>query len=316
MWKTYTVFPMNVSFRQLHIAASVARCRSITAASRELSLSPSGVAAALDSLESELGVRLFDRRPAKGVSITPAGRDVVARAVTVLAEMDGFKEHAFKWAHSLSGEIRIACFAPLSPLVFPLVLKEFIGRYPNVTVRLQEGTSTEIETALRDDKADVILTYDFGLRQDLPREVLASAPTHVVLAEDAPEARHSELHLSELADQPMILFDQPVSRDYFVLLFRERNLQPRILVRTQYYQTLCELVGAGLGYSLLNLRPPTGLSYHGYRLVRRPLADDLVSPSIVLSYPVRAGRSRIADAFGTICKQQIQASILRYTLAE
>ncbi len=307
---------MNISFKKLQVAVFVARHQSITAASRELAISSSGVAAALDSLEEELGVRLFDRQPARGVSVTPAGRDIVARAETVLAALEGFKERASNWVESQSGDIRVACFASLSPLVIPPVLKEFIERYPNVRVHLQEGTATEIEVALRGGKADVVLSYDFALRQDLPREVLAAAPTHVVLAEEAPEAQRPQLYLRELADKPMILFDQPVSRDYFVMLFRQVDLRPKILFRTQYYQTLCELVGAGLGYSLLNLRPPADHSYHGYRLVRRSLADDVLSPSIVLSYPTRAKRSRITETFGAICKRQIQASILRYTVAD
>ena len=307
---------MNISFKKLQVAVSVARHHSISAASRELAISPSGVAAALDSLEDELGVLLFDRRPARGVSVTPAGRDIVARAETVLTELEGFKERASTWVHSLSGDIHVACFASLSPLVIPPVLKEFIVRYPNVRVHLQEGTATEIEAALRGGKADVVLSSDVGLRQDLPREILASAPTHVVLSEEAPEAQRPQLYLKDLADKPMILFDQPVSRDYFVMLFRQVNLRPKILFRTQYYQTLCELVGAGLGYSFLNLRPPADHSYHGYRLVRRPLADDILSPNIVLSYPTRTKRSRIAETFGAICKRQIQASILKYTVAD
>ncbi|MGI9483752.1 MAG: LysR substrate-binding domain-containing protein [Hyphomicrobiales bacterium] len=119
----------------------------------------------------------------------------------------------------------------------------------------------------------------------------------------APEAAKEAFRLEELAEMPMTLYDHPILRDYFMNFFRQRNLQPKIQFRTKSYQTLCELVSAGLGYSLLNLRPQSSVSYHGNRLVQRNLENNVFVPSIILAYPNRESRSHGVEAFGNICKQ-------------
>ena len=306
---------MNITLKKLEVAAAVARNGSIAGAAADLALSPSGVAAALDGLEADIGVRIFDRRPAKGVALTPAGRDIVSNAEAILQDMDSFQENAINWIHSLSGVLHVGCFATFSPLFIPPVLREFTRRHPRVTVHIHEGTGEEIEKMIQDSSVDVALTYDFVLRQNLPREPLAPAPTHVVVAADAPEAKQDLLRLAQLSELPMILFDQPVSRNYFLSLFREAKLTPKVLYQTQNYQTVCELVGAGLGYSILNLRPPAELSYHGYRLVRRPLADKHSFPSVVLSYPAGKRRSRIVEVFGTLCRQHVRKVASEFTVS-
>ena len=308
------VFLMNITLRKLRVAAAVARNGSIARAAFDLALTPSGVAAALDGLEADIGVRIFDRRPAKGVTLTPAGRDIVSNAEAILQDMDSFQEHAINWIHSLSGDLHVGCFATFSPLFIPPVLEEYTRRHPNVTIHLHESSGEEIETMIQNGSVDIALTYDLCLRQNLPREVLAPAPTHVVLAAEAPEAKQNVLRLAQLCDLPMILFDYPLSKNYFLSLFQAAKLAPKILYRTQNYQTVCELVGAGLGYSLLNLRPPAELSYHGYRLVRRPLADQYAFPSIVLSYPDGKKRSPIVEVFGTLCNQHVRKVATEFTV--
>jgi len=306
---------MNVTFKKLRVAVAVAKHGSISGAAADVALSPSGVAAALDALESDLGVRIFDRRPAKGVALTPAGRDIVSDAEDILEGLGAFYQSAVNWVHSLSGDLHVGCFATFSPLFIPPVLEEFTRRHPRVTVHLHEGSGEEIETMVQEGSVDIALTYDLSLRQNLRRDVLAPAPTHVVLAADAPEAKQNLLHLTQLCDLPMILFDQPISRNYFLSLFQEARLTPKILYRTQNYQTVCELVGAGLGYSLLNLRPPAELSYHDYRLVRRPLADRHSFPSIVLSYPIGKQRSPIVEVFGTLCNRHVRKVASEFTVS-
>lgn len=306
---------MNITLRKLQVAAAVARTGSIAGAAADLALSPSGVAAALDGLEADIGIRIFHRRPAKGVALTPAGRDIVSSAEAILRDMDAFRENALNWIHSLSGVLHVGCFATFSPLFIPPVLREFKRRHPGVTVHIHEGTGEEIEQMIQAGSVDIVLTYDFLLRQNVPREPLASAPTHVVLAADAPEAKQDLLHLAELSERPMILFDQAVSRNYFLSLFREVKLTPKILYQTRNYQTVCELVGADLGYSLLNLRPPVDHSCHGYRLVRRPLADRHSFPTVVLSHPVGKRRSRIVEVFETLCRRHVRRVAVEFTVS-
>ncbi|MCP5374226.1 MAG: LysR family transcriptional regulator [Hyphomicrobiales bacterium] len=305
---------MNITLKKLAYALAVARHRSIAKAARELNVSPSAVAAAVDALEAELGSRLFHRQPARGVVATSAGREILARAARLLEEVEAFKAFAAERGQHLAGELNVGCFTSLSFIVLPPVLKAFTGRHPGITVHLHEGEVGEIQDLLDRGEVDLILTYDVGLRPDLERRVLAAAPPHAVFAGDDPMARAPRVRLRDLADRPMILFDQPASRDYFRDLFAAAGCAPRVVYRTESYQTLCELVGSGLGYALLNLRPPHDLTYHGYELARRPLADPAPAPRLVLAHRKRADETPIISAFSMICQRYIMENINLFTV--
>ena len=61
---------MNLTIRHLRYIQHVAQSGSVQAASRLLSISQSSILAAIDLAEGEIGARIFDRRPARGVTVT------------------------------------------------------------------------------------------------------------------------------------------------------------------------------------------------------------------------------------------------------
>ena len=219
---------MKVTLKKLHIASLVATSRSFSQTAKDIKCSPTAVASAISSLEKELGVELFKRHRAQGVVLTEAGKDIIHQADRVLAKVDSFKKRAAAWIHAPVGELRVGCYTTLSHLVMPPALGKFSEQYPNVPVHVYEGSISTIEQQVCDNRVDVVLTFDFGFCQDLVREILTPAPTYVTVAIDSPEAERRFFCLEDLAELPMILFDMPRSRDYYLNLFRQRNLNPKI----------------------------------------------------------------------------------------
>ncbi|MER9664849.1 LysR family transcriptional regulator, partial [Mesorhizobium sp. M0159] len=76
---------MNLTLRQLRYISVVADNGSVAAAARTCRIAHSSILAALSQAEIEMGVRLFDRRPSRGVGLTPAGERFVASARRLLA---------------------------------------------------------------------------------------------------------------------------------------------------------------------------------------------------------------------------------------
>ena len=296
---------MNITLKYLHYAVVVARNQSISKAAQELHLSQSGIAAALDTLESELGVQVFVRHRAKGVGLTPSGRAIIARANRILNDIETFKWEVSQREHDLRGVLHIGCYTPIAPMLLPMVIKDFTEYYPHVSVHLHEGDLTHIQSLLIDGEIDVILTYDLGLRADLVCQTLAVAPIHAVLPEGDPLSEKAVLRMQDITDRPLILLDLPGYRDYIQTLFDVSRLSPKILYKTGGYQVVCELVGAGLGYSLLNLKPLVDQTYHGKFLVRRPIDIKMQPPQLVLAYPPHLTSPNVIEAFIALCKKRI-----------
>ncbi|MEP6609201.1 MAG: LysR family transcriptional regulator [Burkholderiaceae bacterium] len=78
---------------QLRTFAAVAEERHLTRAAEHLHLSQPAVSGHLKSLETELGLRLFERTPS-GMELTDAGRQLLERARQVLSAVDDVKRVA------------------------------------------------------------------------------------------------------------------------------------------------------------------------------------------------------------------------------
>jgi DNA-binding transcriptional LysR family regulator len=126
------------------------------------------------------------------------------------------------------------------------------------------------------------LLYDFDLEPDLQTEPLAELTPYVLLPEGHPLTAAAGVTLEDLVCEPFVLLDIEPSRDYFLSLFRDRELTPQIAYHTRSLETLRGFVGHGLGYSLLATKPANSMSYDGRPVVARPLMTAVKKSRLVL----------------------------------
>ncbi|HEY1325035.1 MAG TPA: LysR substrate-binding domain-containing protein, partial [Streptosporangiaceae bacterium] len=129
----------------------------------------------------------------------------------------------------------------------------------------------------------------------------------VLLAAGHPLAAARSVSLPRLAREPLVLLDLPISREYFLGLFRSRRLAPSIGARSQYLDVVCSLVGNGAGYSLLNVPPAAGRAADGSPLATVPLAGSHRALRLGLLQVAAARRTRAAAAFADHCLTALAA---------
>ena len=294
---------MNITLKYLRYAVAVAKTGSIAAAARANFISESGVANAVNLLESELDVQIFERRRARGMRLTTNGERIINQAQHVLDEMDLFVKK--RDDERLSGPLSIGVYATVAPILLPGIISQFASRYPDVKLHVREGDLLQIEGSLLNGEVDMILTYDHALRPDQPRVGLAQIPYHVVLGNHDPLVAKRRLSVEDLVDKPIVLLDQPVYVDSINTMFRLSGIDPDIAYRARTYQMACELVGAGLGRAILNLRPRVDITYQGDSLVRCPLRTSIPLPRLVIARPINAPHSDALEAFIQLCQTHI-----------
>ena len=307
---------MKVSFRQLQYVRKAGACRNMARAAEELHISQSSVRDAIDHVEHEFGVRVFVRQPSKGLTPTQSGRQILQLIGGLLSDVEDFASQASGIKNTLAGELSVGCYAPLAPHALPFIIRDLTRRHPDVSIRLHEGSLPQVRKELIEGTVDVVLTYDYGMSDQISSEVLGVSPPHVLLPEDDPLAKRNDIALVELSKKPMILLDLPETRVFVHALFESVGIRPTIAHRTESFEMVRSLVAVGLGFSILNLRPVIDQTYDGSHVVCRPLTDPIRAPKFILGRRKHDFPTQLVEAFAESCRkffQSPQASRLTVT---
>lgn len=264
--------PLRFTLRQLEYFVAVGATGSIVLASERLHVSSPSISAAIGQLEDELGLQLFVRHHAKGLSLTQAGRQILEQAQRILGAAETLNRLAGEISGNVQGNLALGCLLTFAQVVVPRLRRGFENRHPLVKVSQAELDQQEIFGKIRSGALDVALTYDLEIPDDLTFVPLAKLPPYVLLPENHELAYLQAVSVDQLVGQPMILLDLPMSSDYFLSFFRAAGLKPNIAERTRDLAVVRSLVANGYGYSIANLRPLNDRSPDGQRLRFVPLA--------------------------------------------
>ena len=140
-----------MELRQIEYFVKIADTGSINEAARRLNMSQPPLSFSMRQLEAELGAELFVRS-SKGVELTKAGRLLYERAETLLEFARSTKKEV-----SEAGKrrvLRIGITSSTVPTVLPLI-SEFVGRYPDVSFEVHDGSSYTLLQLLLDGIIDI-----------------------------------------------------------------------------------------------------------------------------------------------------------------
>src|SRR5690606_38426643 len=104
---------------------------------------------AIRELEDELGITIFVRHGKRLTALTDAGQEVLAIVERILIEIDNLKRSAANWHDTQTGELRIAATHTQARYSLPRAIAELRVRYPEVVVRLHQGSPSQIIAMLR-----------------------------------------------------------------------------------------------------------------------------------------------------------------------
>ncbi|MBB1490646.1 MULTISPECIES: LysR family transcriptional regulator [unclassified Paracoccus (in: a-proteobacteria)] len=289
--------PVRYTLRQLEYLVAVGEAGSIAAAAQQVNVSPPSISAGVSHLEEELGVQLFVRHHAQGLTPTLAGRKLLEHARMVLREAAALRDLARELSGSIRWPLAIGCMTTFAHAVLPALRRSFAEEYPEVRISQVEADQAELFSLLRQAKIDVALTYDLDLPADLRFFPMMELPPLVAMSEDHPLAHQPEVSVEELAPHRMVLLDLPLSADYFLSFFADRGLRPNITERTRDMAVLRSLVANGFGYSIVNLRPLNDVAPDGRPLRFLPLAGKARAMKMGMLVSTAVERSQLHRTF-------------------
>ncbi len=190
---------MNLRFLRTFVA--IADNAGVARAAARLNLTQSAASRQIQTLENELGLRLF-ARIGRSVRLTREGEDLLVRSRRLLADAAALGERASALKSGEVGVLRLGA----TPQVIETLLAEFLPRYrkrhTGVEVHLVEDGGARLPGRLERGDIDVAImpAGDDRFRGRLlyPMHVLAVLPQRHRLS------RSAVLDVTELADEPLL----------------------------------------------------------------------------------------------------------------
>jgi DNA-binding transcriptional LysR family regulator len=173
-----------MELRHLRYFVAVAEERSFTRAAERLWVAQPGLSTQIRRLETELGVRVFDRH-SRGVDLTDAGRVLLERARVVLAAAATAAATGDDVRAGLSGTLRLGVSGGPSWSGTSALLRQFTVGRPQLELTLMQGPGGALWRDLRDGRLDALIApAGFGspdlrsLALGQERWVVLVAPAH------------------------------------------------------------------------------------------------------------------------------------------
>ena len=243
-----------MKLHQLRYLAAVAQSGlNITAAAHKLHTSQPGVSKQIKLLEDELGFQIFVREGRNLTRITPAGQQVIDRALHILQEAQSIRDLSTELRDEGKGSLSIGTTHTQARYVLPDVIREFLGRYPQVRLNLHQGTSEQIAEMVAGDRIDcAIATGSEALFADLTLLPCYRWHRTVIVPRGHPLASAGKLSLRALAAWPLITYTFSFSGPSSLHeAFAKASLIPNVAITARDADVIQTYVRLGLGVGIV-----------------------------------------------------------------
>lgn len=143
-----------INYELYRIFYVVANSGSITKAAGELFISQPAVSQSIKQLETQIGGRLF-KRTSKGMELTYEGK-MIYDYIREANELIGKAEKKFSQLKELTyGEIKIGASDTITKHYLLKYIKQFIAKYPDISVKVTNRTTGETLNLLKSGKVDI-----------------------------------------------------------------------------------------------------------------------------------------------------------------
>ncbi len=242
-----------VQLRSLH---AVLTTGSFAEAAARLGFTASAVSQQISALERTTGLVLFERGP-RSVRPTAAARALDVRVGALLGQLDGLQREMLAMAAGERGVLRLGSFPTASAGLVPAALALLGRSHPDLEVLLDEEEPNELLPRLLAGSLDLIVVYEYDAvpafwPRELVRTALVLESFVVLLATKHRLADRESVQLRDLADEIWAASREDAAGSRSLeRLCAAAGFAPRIRYRSNDFNVLRGLAGAGLGVALV-----------------------------------------------------------------
>jgi LysR family hydrogen peroxide-inducible transcriptional activator len=240
---------INVTLKQLRYFEALARHGHFGRAAEASSVSQPALSVQIREMEETLGTPLFERG-SRQVRLTAFGEEIAARVRAILQSVDELGDMARAAQHGPAGRLRLGVIPTIAPYLLPAIIGRLSHRYDGLELRVRETQTQKLLDELGDGRLDAAILA-LPISEPAFEEVPLFSESFVLVrpAGDAGKPVPNRDSLREM--QLLLLEEGHCFRDQALSFCNLRSSLPRDLLDGSSLSTLVQMVGSGIGVTLI-----------------------------------------------------------------
>lgn len=239
----------SLTLKQLKYFDALARHQHFGRAAEASAISQPALSLQIKELESMFGAVLVDRS-ARQVRLTAVGEDMLRKAREVLLAVEELEDLMRASKGPLAGRFRLGVIPTVAPYLLPETIAELTKRFPDIDLELREAVTGSLVSDLLDSRLDAAIVALPISEPNLREFALFKEDFVLVRPEkdaDKPVPGPEMLRTMRL----LLLQEGHCFREQALSFCDMTQTQPRQLMEGSSLSTLVQMVGAGMGVTLI-----------------------------------------------------------------
>ncbi|MGZ0016835.1 LysR substrate-binding domain-containing protein [Yeosuana sp. AK3] len=242
-----------MTITQLYYVLAVAEHQNFTKAAEKCFVTQPTLSMQIQKLEDQLDVLIFDRSK-KPIELTEIGRKIVNQAKNIVNESYRIQDIVDQQKGFIGGEFKLGIIPTIMPTLLPMFLKTFIKKHPKVKLKIEELTTDEIISRIKEGHLDAAIAATPLENDTIKERVLYYEPFVSYIPKGHRLHQNKKIDISDLdINDVLLLEDGHCFRDGVINLCKafKKNIDDNFQIESGSIETLIKLSNEGLGMTLL-----------------------------------------------------------------
>ena len=243
-----------MTITQLKYVLAVSEHKNFTRAAEHVFVTQPTLSMQIQKLEEELNILIFDRGK-KPIELTNVGKKIVNQARNIVNEAERMQDVVDQEKGFIGGEFKLGIIPTIMPTLLPMFLKNFTSKYPKVNLKIEELTTVEIISKLKDNHLDAAIAATPLLQEKIKERVLYFEPFVGYVPKSHRLNSKNKLDRTDLdINDILLLEDGHCFRDNVVNIcknLKNSNAKDSFQLESGSFETLIKLSNEGFGMTLL-----------------------------------------------------------------
>ncbi len=240
---------INLTLKQMRYFVALAAQGHFGRAADSCAVSQPALSMQIKEMEANLGSALVERGT-RDVRLTAFGEAVAARITPILQAVDELQDMARAVRDRIEGRLRIGVIPTVAPYLLPAIIPRLTQLYPGIDMQLRETVTPRLFQELADSRLDCAIVA-LPVSEPALTEVALFQEAFVLVRPEA-EAGRPVPSPERLREMKLLLLEEGhCFRDQALSFCGLRGARPRELLDGSSLSTLVQMVGAGIGVTLI-----------------------------------------------------------------